>query len=85
MKMKTVLVAAFAAGIGYVLGTRAGRAKFDELKARASELAHSPQAREAAAKVADLAKQKADKLPEPLADVVTSVADSVKHNAPNDQ
>ena len=38
MKVKTVLVAAAAAGAGYVLGTRAGRAKFEQLKARASEL-----------------------------------------------
>ena len=79
MKVKTVLIAAVAAGAGYVLGTRAGRAKFEQLKARASELAHSPQAQEAVAKAADLAKQNAGKLPDPLAGVVTSVADSVQH------
>ena len=79
MKIKTVLVAAIAAGAGYVLGTRAGRAKFEQLKGRASDLAHSPQAQEAVAKVADLAKQNASKLPDPLAEVVTSVADSVQH------
>jgi hypothetical protein len=79
MKIKTVLIAAVAAGAGYVLGTRAGRAKFEQLKARASDLAHSPQAQEAVAKVADLAKQNAGKLPDPLADAVTSVADSVQH------
>ena len=79
MKIKTILVVAVAAGAGYVLGTRAGRAKFDELKARASEFAHSPQAQEAVSKVADLAKQNAGKLPDPLADAVTSVADSVQH------
>ena len=49
MKVKTVLVAAVAAGAGYVLGTRAGRAKFEQLKSRASDLAHSPQAQEAVA------------------------------------
>ena len=79
MKIKTILVVAAAAGAGYVLGTRAGRAKFDELKARASEFAHSPQAQEAVSKVADLAKQTAGKLPDPLAEAVTSVADSVQH------
>jgi hypothetical protein len=78
MKIKTVLVAAVAAGAGYVLGTRAGRAKFEQIKARADELAHSPKAQEAVAKVADLAKKNADKLPDPLAGVVTSVADSVQ-------
>lgn len=79
MKIKTVLVAAVAAGAGYVLGTRAGRAKFEQLKARAIDLAHSPQAQQAVVKVADLAKQNADRLPDPLAEVVTSVADSVQH------
>jgi hypothetical protein len=78
MKIKTVLVAAIAGGAGYVLGTRAGQARFEQIKARASEVARSPQAQEAVAKVADLAKKNAEKLPDPLANVVTSVADSVQ-------
>lgn len=76
MKVKTVLIAAVAGGAGYVLGTRAGHAKFEQIKAKADELAHSPQAKEAVNKVADLAKKNAEKLPDPLADVVTSVADA---------
>lgn len=76
MKVKTVLIAAIAGGAGYVLGTRAGRAKFDQIKAKADELAHSPQAREAVNKVADLAKKNAEKLPDPVADAVKSVADA---------
>ena len=81
MKIKTVLVAALAGGAGYVLGTRAGRAKFEQIKTRADEVIHSPQAQEAVAKVADLAKKNAEKLPDPLANVVTSVADSVQHKS----
>ncbi len=77
MKVKTFLVAAVAGGVGYVLGTRAGRGKFEQIKAKADDLIHSPQAKEAVAKVADLAKEKADKLPDPVANVVSSVADSV--------
>jgi hypothetical protein len=52
MKVKTVLVAAVAGSVGYVLGTRAGRERFEEIKARANDLAHSQQAQDAAAKVA---------------------------------
>ncbi|MCR8526311.1 hypothetical protein WB334_25500, partial [Escherichia coli] len=74
--VKTVLIAAIAGGAGYVLGTRAGRAKYEEIKAKADQLAHSPQANEAVNKVADLAKKNAEKLPDPVADVVTSVADA---------
>lgn len=78
MKIKTVFIAAIAGGLGYVLGTRAGRGKFEEIKARADQLAHSPQAKEAVSKLADLAKDNAHKLPDPVADVVTSVADSAQ-------
>ncbi|MEW3744856.1 hypothetical protein QOZ75_29715, partial [Pseudomonas aeruginosa] len=69
-------VAAVAGGAGYVLGTYAGRAKFEQIKAKADQLAHSPQAKEAVNKVADLAKKNAEKLPDPVADVVNSVADA---------
>ena len=77
MKITTVLTAAIAGGAGYVLGARAGRGKYDELKARADRLAHSPQAQDAAARVAAEVKKNAAKLPDPVADVATSAADKV--------
>lgn len=77
MKIKTVLIAAIAGGTGYVLGTRAGRGKYEELKAKANNLAHSQQAQDAAAKVAAEVKKNADKLPDPVADVAASAADAV--------
>lgn len=77
MKLKTVLVATVAGGLGYVLGTKAGRERYEVLKAKASDLAHSPHAQDAAAKIADVVKENAAKLPDPVADVVTSAADAV--------
>jgi hypothetical protein len=77
MKVKTVLVAALAGGVGYVLGTRAGRERFEELKARANDLAHSPQAQEAAAKVAAEVKKSTGSLPDPVANVINNAADAV--------
>jgi hypothetical protein len=77
MKAKTVLVAAVAGGIGYVLGTRAGRERFEEIKARANDLAHSQQAQDAAAKVAAEVKKNAASLPDPIADIVNTAADAV--------
>ena len=77
MKVKTVLVAAVAGSIGYVLGTRAGRERFEEIKARANDLAHSQQAQDAAAKVAAEVKKNTGSLPDPLAHVVNSAADAV--------
>ena len=77
MKPKTVLVAAIAGGVGYVLGTRAGRGKYEELKARASDLAHSPQAQDAAARVASEVKKNTGSLPDPVANVINNAADAV--------
>jgi hypothetical protein len=75
MKIKTVLVAGLAGGIGYVLGTKAGTSRYDEIKAKADQLAKSPQVQETVANIAEGVKKNAAKLPDPVADVVTSVAD----------
>jgi hypothetical protein len=83
MKIKTVLVAGLAGGIAYVLGTKAGRGRYEELKVQADKLrlqvdrlANSPQVRETVATVADKVKETAEKLPDPVADVVAKVTGS---------
>lgn len=78
MKLKTVLVAATAAGIGYVLGTKAGRARFEQLRGQAQEFINSPTVQDTVANLSDTVKQNAAKLPDPVAGVVSAVADSVK-------
>ena len=78
MKIKTVLVVGIAAGIGYVLGTKAGRARFEEIRARTKEFVESPKVQETVSNLSETVKQSAHKLPDPVADVVTAVADSVK-------
>jgi hypothetical protein len=75
VKLKTVLVALIAGGSGYVLGTKAGRARFEEIKAQADRLAHSPKVQETVAHLADEVRKNAHRLPDPVADVVTSVTD----------
>ena len=75
MKIKTVLVAGLAGGIGYVLGARAGQGRYEEIKAQADRLARSPQVQETVSNLAEGVKKSAAKLPDPVADVVTSVAD----------
>ena len=78
MKIKTVLVASVAAGIGYVLGTKAGRARFEQIRARAVDFVESPKVQETVSNLSETVKQSAQKLPDPVAEVVTAVADSVK-------
>ena len=77
MKIKTVLVAGLAGGIGYILGTRAGQDRYEQIKAQADRLAHSPQVQETVTNLAEGVKKNAAKLPDPVADVVTKVADTV--------
>ncbi len=91
VKFKTLLVAGVAGGIGYVLGTKAGRTRFEELKvqadklrAQADKIAHSPQVRETVANVADKVKESAAKLPDPVADAVTKVADTAAEATESD-
>jgi hypothetical protein len=78
MKLKTVLVAATAAGIGYVLGTKAGRNRFEQIRGQAQEFIHSPTVQDTVANLSDTVKQSAQKLPDPVAGVVNAVAESVK-------
>lgn len=88
VKIRTVLLAGIAGGVGYVLGAKAGRSRFDELKAQgdrlraqAEKLASSPKVQETVGNVADLVKEKAATLPDPVADVVTKVTDSATNAA----
>ena len=77
MKIKTALVAGLAGGIGYVLGARAGQGRYEEIKAKADRLARNPQVQETVTNLAEGVKKSAAKLPDPVADVVTKVAESV--------
>ena len=77
MKLKTLLLAAGAAGVAYVLGTEAGRVRFEQAKVRAREIIGSPPVQEAVAGLSDTVKQNAHRLPEPVAGVVSVVADGV--------
>jgi hypothetical protein len=78
MKIKTVLVASIAAGIGYVLGTKAGRARFEEIRSRTKEFVESPKVQETVSNLSETVKQSAQKLPDPVANVVSAVADKAK-------
>jgi hypothetical protein len=79
MKLKNLLLVTGGAAIGYVLGTRAGRARFEELKSRANEFVHSPKVQESVSTVADKVQESAQKMPGPAADLVKGAAEQVKH------
>jgi hypothetical protein len=78
MKFKTVAVAAAAGAVGYLLGTKAGRARFEQIKARAGELARDPRVQSGVSSVAGQVREKAHKLPDPVAGVVRTAAEKVE-------
>jgi hypothetical protein len=78
MKIKTVLIASISAGVGYVLGTKAGRARFEEIRSRTKEFVESPKVQETVSNLSETVKQNAQKLPDPVANVVSAVADRAK-------
>src|SRR3954447_12181472 len=75
MKGKILLVVGL--GIGYVLGTRAGREKYDRMKACADKLWNSAPIRDARGQAGDFVKDKAPDVAEFLADGAKKVVAQV--------
>lgn len=74
-------------GVGYVLGTRAGREKYDQLKANVSKFWNDPRVQERVEDVQEFVKDKAPDVAEFLADgakkVVSQVSGGGKPAAPS--
>lgn len=56
MKRLTILI---AAGVGYVLGTKAGRERYDQIRNAALKVRNDPRVQDTALQAADLAREKA--------------------------
>ena len=74
MKKLTLLI---AAGIGYVLGTRAGRERYEQIKKAATRVKDDPRVQEKATQAADLAKEKAPIVKDKVAAAASTAADKV--------
>jgi hypothetical protein len=74
MKKLMLLV---AGGIGYVLGTRAGRERYEQIKKAATRVKDDPRVREKAHQAADLAKEKAPVVKDKVASAASTAADKV--------
>lgn len=78
MKIRTSLAALAGAGVGYVLGARAGQERFEQIKAQAQRIVSDPEVRQ---KVADLPTQVKENLPKAsgaVSDAVKSASDKVQ-------
>lgn len=75
MKGKILLVVGL--GIGYVLGTRAGREKYDQMKAAALKLWNDPRVQKGVDNAGDFVKDKAPDVAEFLSDGAKKVVSQV--------
>lgn len=64
-------------GVGYVLGTRAGRERYEQIKSTAQKLWHDPRVQQQVKHAEDFAKDKAPEVADFLSDGAKKVASQV--------
>ena len=74
MKKLSLLTAAF---VGYVLGSRAGRERYEQIKKAATRVKNDPRVQEKATQAADLAKDKAPVVKDKVVAAASTAADKV--------
>ena len=67
-----------AGGIGYVLGTKAGRERYEQIRGQFNKVKDDPRVQEKAHQAADLAKEKAPVVKEKLSGVADTATEKVK-------
>ena len=78
MKLRTVLGLGTGLAVGYVLGTAAGRTRFEQLKRRASELASDPKVQQTVSDIAGQVKTNAHHVPGPVSGIVGQAAGKIQ-------
>ena len=81
MKKLTLLV---AAGVGYVLGTRAGRERYEQIKKTAMRVKDDPRVQDKAHQAADMAKEKAPGVRDAVVSAASTAADKVTPSGSGD-
>jgi hypothetical protein len=67
-----------AGGIGYVLGAKAGRERYDQLKSQFDKVKSDPRVQEKAQQAVDLAKEQAPVVKDKVAEAAGAATDKVK-------
>jgi hypothetical protein len=76
MKGKITLLVGGA--VGYVLGTRAGRERYEQIKSQAQSLWGNPKVQEKASQAQDLAKEKGPEMGQKVAEAASGAAGQAK-------
>jgi hypothetical protein len=74
--MKKLLLLA-AAGVGYVLGTRAGRERYDQIMGTVNKVKNDPRVQEKAHQAVDTARQQAPVVADKVASAASAAKDKV--------
>lgn len=82
MKKLSLLAAAFT---GYVLGSRAGRERYEQIKKVATRVKDDPRVQEKATQAADLAKEKAPVVKDKVVAAASTAADKVTPSGSTDR
>ena len=75
--MKKVLLLV-AGGIGYVLGTKAGRERYEQMRSTFNKVKDDPRVQEKAQQAADLAREKAPVVKEKLSEAADTASSKAK-------
>lgn len=75
------IVVLAAGGAGYVLGAKAGRGRYEQLRESYEKIKNDPRVQEKTQAAADLAREKAPLLKEKVADKAASATDAAKDTA----
>jgi hypothetical protein len=75
MKKLLILV---AGGIGYVLGTKAGRGRYEQMRGTFNKVKDDPRVQEKAQQAADLAREKAPVVKDKITEAADAAATKVK-------
>lgn len=78
--MKKLLLLAVA-GVGYILGARAGRERYDQIARLATKVKEDPRVQDAAATAAETAKTQAPVVKDKVVAAAGTVADKVQPSA----
>ena len=81
MKKLTILI---SGALGYVLGSRAGRERYEQIKSVATKVKEDPRVQEKAQQAADVAKEKAPVVKEKVAGAADSAVSKVKGGSDDD-
>ena len=81
MRKLTILIAGAA---GYVLGTRAGRERYEQLKTAATKVKNNPTVQDKAQQAADLAREKAPVVKDKVSEAASATAAKVSGSHSSD-